>query len=962
MPQPQIPAAYVESGSGPGNLVARDAEGEIPNQPVIFKRGLSQEVADLLRLQLPSGFTRPVVLQPTTEGPTVVPNRFYLDASAGLEAIVDGFRLQLPKALIPVDATIAPTTGSRVDVAFLEAYFVRSGNGRALQYRIRVVQDVTELGFGLEGVVDPNVFAMSASGVLSNITFAKQPAYFPYELDAGVYVAMLPGSSQDYVSIQGTDSNYYEVIYALPICYILRLNSTPYNALTNPNGAGAGNSGISGRPDGLFHDYLTPSYHLDASSHQVSLVRSAEEIFNAGVVAVLKNQLSTVQELSLENLSGVPADGTLRSYFNNADGVQKLVLNTNVIRNSHFRVDTDANGIANGWVLHQAGLAGGTPSMAIGGGQRVSRSAVDSGNPYGVKQLVNNVSSKKLRIQMNASLLTAGANTRLKLEIYDTDAAAVAHSWDLGEINSLTSGLKVRHAALADYVRNFEVRVYLDGGSGEVLVSYVDVAPSWQSRPVMEVDDGLVYKVILDSYLTSVGAQWETAATLWNAVTGSQLTGALLVSTTNQPNDTLTYSLNTVPPHSNLRLNVGLDYPDGEGFGRPISQALGAQDSQGFVAVIESGQTDLVLTAEQVGQPLLANEFVKVHNPSSSVLGVTVNVRLLGNGTATVAVPATRYGRRLLLANAVKVSGSPVAVSNAIKNVDGSTTLTLGSAVSSGTPIDIEMVSDAPLVVWDLAGNGVSGIYAAQFAESKLLTQNTTVYVPSDYRIEQAIDLVVTRPIIRNDQVLTLSDGSGLVAATQGFVRVVSSFFWEAGDVAQVLVLKNVSAEALQATTFSFLSNVVATTTVGGTDPLRLAYGPLLIAHTKGAGGVDSNSGFGPLPFLNDATLTATPISRSGELADNCVLFGLEKIFNSVAEAPVLVGRVFQANQLTGRIAEGVRLEQSVPHASELFALVVYAGTYLLMRCTTLRSDNRTLVQDPVVTFYELPGRPLASG
>lgn len=290
----------------------------------------SQAEQEIYRSLMPSGFLTRIIPITTLETTTTsdadgelvalttnsnpVANTIRLGRS---EVVVNGYKVRITN----VDGTggvnnnivfdTAPTTGGRVDLAFLEVWLSEVGGTSAsisntdqkptattiyafgntqyrgtnvtddiseidaeinrrwqIQYRIRTVDGVSLDTFP-DGVNDTvNVKAWggnpggtwsgSLAGVGSPYTFASL-ANDPQFPDPGLYRA--GDGSITAKSVLDTVDGF---VYAIPICAAFRRNSGQFNQNTNPLGCatavantGSIASAVSGRPDGLFYDQIT---------------------------------------------------------------------------------------------------------------------------------------------------------------------------------------------------------------------------------------------------------------------------------------------------------------------------------------------------------------------------------------------------------------------------------------------------------------------------------------------------------------------------------------------------------------------------------------------------------------------------------------------------------------------------------------------------------------------------------
>lgn len=126
-----------------------------------------------------------------------------------------------------------------------------------IQYRLRVIPNVDLFAYPA-GIDDPTVFANSVppdavtpNGTVSTYLYVNQSG----SGDAGLWRAGdgIPSNSL------GTVDGY---MYAIPLCAVLRRNTTAFARNTNHNG-GAASPGVSGRPDGLFHNLVAAKDLVD---------------------------------------------------------------------------------------------------------------------------------------------------------------------------------------------------------------------------------------------------------------------------------------------------------------------------------------------------------------------------------------------------------------------------------------------------------------------------------------------------------------------------------------------------------------------------------------------------------------------------------------------------------------------------------------------------------------------------
>lgn len=211
----------------------------------------------------------------------------------------------------------APNSGTREDLAFVEVFFepvaptgsredddenvykyggLQSGTltndlldsvagaetSRRVQLRwnIRTVADVNFTTYP-DGVNDSSrVKARGGASSDSNYSFTK--------LADGVYRAG-DGSNAACVGMNCIDG----YVYALPLYKVRRRNQTAYNADDNPQGAPAyGTSGAVQRPDGLFHDVISPAdvtlIYPVAAPYKNNTDKKTEEIFQKEILCQLE--------------------------------------------------------------------------------------------------------------------------------------------------------------------------------------------------------------------------------------------------------------------------------------------------------------------------------------------------------------------------------------------------------------------------------------------------------------------------------------------------------------------------------------------------------------------------------------------------------------------------------------------------------------------------------------------------
>jgi hypothetical protein len=160
-----------------------------------------------------------------------------------------------------------------------------------IQYRLRVVQNVDLLNSlsGMNGVTARTVPATyvtpgpyEADGSVTSLAYSSQSA----NGDAGLWRA---GDGVP-TNALGTVDGY---MYAIPLLGVFRRNSTPFDRVTNQNGAGTSGSTASGRPDGLFNNVIVENDLVDLRSCVNPNGWSLPEVLEKNVKLILDNAKRT---------------------------------------------------------------------------------------------------------------------------------------------------------------------------------------------------------------------------------------------------------------------------------------------------------------------------------------------------------------------------------------------------------------------------------------------------------------------------------------------------------------------------------------------------------------------------------------------------------------------------------------------------------------------------------------------
>ncbi len=203
----------------------------------------------------------------------------------------------------------------------IDPNYAQASNARVqIQYRFRVISGVNIAAY-IDGINDPSVVANSVSdfsGPGADGT-ATVYGYSVSSSDKGLWTAGL-GTSVS-AGILGTVDG---LMYAQPVCAVMRRNSTAFNRSSNVNGAGLITSGVSGRPDGLYADQIVASDVVDLRRICSS---SFEAILEQAFQEVLDNSMSThgaVSTLGTVGTSFLFRDDIGNSgHARNPDGVRR---------------------------------------------------------------------------------------------------------------------------------------------------------------------------------------------------------------------------------------------------------------------------------------------------------------------------------------------------------------------------------------------------------------------------------------------------------------------------------------------------------------------------------------------------------------------------------------------------------------------------------------------------------------
>jgi hypothetical protein len=739
-----------------------------------------------------------------------------------------------------------------------------------------------------------------------------------------------------------------------------RLNQTAYDRATNSNGGASYNAAqVSTRPDGLWYDTIDVDYQVVDLRNTVRFDKAPEPQLHQMLVDMLQNKLQARGRYQqITRLLGV---GQFRGHWGDRAALDQISVATNMVRYSHFRSDSNSDGVADGYTAYNTGFTAGTRAL-VAGGQKLTRTSADSSNHWGVGATINGFRANRLRVRLGVTPNSSDPLTHFVVAGYDgsTEMFAV-------HVTGLNSGLgTLREVSqivdLAAWESALDIRVYLVGGAADVTVRYVDIRTDDRAAPVMEVTDGSVFSIPLSAELSALSATYDDASVLvYDGLDGSLVAGDvdLLVG------GTIEFRPNIIEATRDLRISLNVEYPTGGGFPDVFSQFSRAWDMGGFISPITLPTTSAALTAQNVGYPFAAGEGVTAYNPLQSNRGTVATLRIQGNGTGTYTVPATKFGRNVLMPVAVRVASLAVGLASSVRNNDNTWTIVLASSqtVVSSATFEVDVALDAAVVVSDARSGGADTIAKSTLLKIKTTAVGTQVSIPAPGVVRGIGQNFVTNPVIVNGTAQSLAVAMSYTATNVPVVTLTFPSPFAAGDVIELLALVDYEMYEGSGITVSYAINPLPTVPLSGPTPVRLLTQPVLVAHTKGSGGTDTVGDFGVPAFVSNETLASQLISYNGDTAVTTVLYDMPIRRNTLLGAPLHAGRVVEVDDFndTSLLVEGSLLGQSYPHASVVAALVDAGGRELLMVLDEVRSDNKTRVTDAAsVTFYEPNGRPIA--
>jgi hypothetical protein len=950
----------IQTGVGPGQIPLRDpATGDIPGAPVIFSRILGDELAQLTKNQVPSGFLNP---KPFVNSPQ--PFKVTLDTSS--EVIVDGYRIPLgpPGSTLDIQLSGSPNSGTRDDLIFLEFWFdFAAAQAKTLKWRVRSVADINFTAHP-NGLTDPRVTAFDSIGADTYIPYQKvNPNFQNRAKDAGLYLAAKLNQNQNALTELGSDDNSYVLTYAIPVARVRRINSGIYHPVTNPDGGPSSILGVSPRPDGLFNDNINVQYQVVDLRNKVSFVLNFEELLQKSIVDLLKNRL-TAQGLVSEVVAKLN-DNNQQTYFGDTNFVDKFVTVTNLIRYSHFRTqDSVSSNLALGWSLYQTGTVTGT-SLFGNPGQVIQRTADVPQEAYGVQQTVAGFTTKTYWLQFGYILAWTNPGAELIIEGVRSDNSLVFQKTI--SLTNVPAGLE-QH--IEQYFENtvldtsVTLRAYLKSSGARVTLTYVDLKTSKYKKDIMEVTDGTVYQVKLDPYLSNKNVTFSESQTLvFDPLAGAALTGTYSLVAP----DLLQVQLISSTTARDLRIVSTLNYSESFGFTPLFKQPDKAWDNEGFVSLINVANPSHTLTTHQLGLLNLANENVVVFNPETSFKGTTVLITFSGNGTGTYTLPATKYGRKVLLPLSVTLNGSSQILASLHKNNDGTFTFTLGNSitVNTSTTFTVEVALEAPIIAWSEPINGIKSVYSTKYISAVASGTSSSVTIPASGLVKGSLQSSACLPVFVNNESVLVTQGATIIADNKPFITVDLPIVPSAGDIVEIAVLVKEAVEKDSNLSVAYKSIPAANNldVAAAAPSYKFLTKPVMLAHTKGTGAADLNSDFGPEPFVQNTSLDCQPIALVGKAPLRSTVLDIPLAANSFLNEPIYLGRQVMGSPVAGTftgVVEGDPLHAAVNHETLLAALIHVGGRICLWLARSYRTDAKNLIDSSaVIQVLDLNQRPL---
>ena len=977
-----IPAQYVATGAGPGQIPVRDNEGNIPGVPVIYSRTLTDEVAKLTRAQAASGFLGGGSFLGTNPNGNIF-NRLSLDATNDrIEALAAGYRIPiLSNEITAINLVQAPLTGTQSDLLFVELWFVRAATGgRTPQWRLRYVPDVN-FNIYQDGVDDPKILAQGATGQdQATITFQRVNTKFFHTLtDPGLFVAAIPAPKGDPIADTGLDGNDYYTVYGLPLAKIKRLNRTAFNPISNANGAdvaGYAADTVSSRPDGLWHNVVDVSQIVDLR-HKASFNTNYEATLQGALIGQLTSKLKSGGVA--QTISVTLDNRGQRDYLADAATTQNITVAMNLVRNSYFRAKPVDDGIANYWSLFanpsNSVVTGGSLLQILPDGQFINRSILAPDDFFGVKRTISGFNSKQFTIHLgyiphpnNCQL-----NTQLRLDIWPQGADINAQDANplvrvtSNDLSVQTESLKelMAHIDSLVFYEALDLYIYATGGAVEVTVSYLDIKADRRLSAPIELTDGSLFTIIRSPGLAELGATFDANATVvYDTLTGDPvpISSAQLIS------NNLRIQLMTIPTNTDLRVMIPVVYPTGGGYTQLLGQAIKAKDTDGYVGLVPYGIASTSLSSTVLGAAYAHvgghSELVKVYNPLLSLKGAVATLLVVGNGTGSYMLPPTNHGRRVLMPVAVRIGDASYGLSSITRQSNGTIDITIagGTVVASNQIFEVDVATDAPVVVWDSRLNGQVLVARNTLLTTKVASPTRDVFLPvPGVSMGRAVSEVCASLFI-NGIAVDITSNPTVQSSTEKAI-VALNFTDQVSGVVDMVAVVRYEIPHTYELIVSYSAPVPALApALASNSKINLLAQPSILVHTKGTGHRDVSDNFTDQPFLRDPILLGDPISTTVQNAIKSTLFNTPTLVSSLKSLPLYAGRQILLSDLSDSTfeIEGPLLKDATPHRTVVAMLVETSGNIYLLLVEQNRTDQRTRVDGAAsVSLYEPDGRPL---
>ena len=399
-----------------------------------------------------------------------------------------------------------------------------------------------------------------------------------------------------------------------------------------------------------------------------------------------------------------------------------------------------------------------------------------------------------------------------------------------------------------------------------------------------------------------------------------------------------------------------------------------------MVLTVDRTSQSRSLTPTQIAMNEPKGRGLKAWNPYYKPNGgVIATVRIPGNGTGTFTLDSTVYGRNILWPLACRVGKEQTGLftdqtfTSVTRDVNNNFVCVLSNSAVAYTDQDIyvDVITDMPVLVFNNQTNGVSKQVVGRMLRVKVLESATRIVFRAPGEIMGLVDYQACLPIASNGVSVPLSTSVIPDAPVGPTIALTFPSPVAAGTILEVAV---VTRQEFYPSSGLALSYAVGTMSklnealLDPSEPVTVLCDPVLIAHTKGTGGADTNPDWGSTPFVRDSQLTSAFIALINQTPVKAVIYDIHKSKNRFGSSPLLAGRKVLISELFNNISfkqstlvEGQPLSTPVPHAMVLATLVSYKGRRLLLVCSEKRVDEKTAIGGAATfSLYEPNGRPLA--